>query len=213
MLPHGTNRESVTSFPAMLVILGAMALVAAGGGDYMENNVKEHHGKLASISLDGIALMEKTCNMGFGGRNSTWSNDFKEMATTRGSMALGCKGAQWTDDGELRVRGLGACEKRKGDLPAHGVRVPVTDGCDRGGLDAHGVQVPMDVADGDLRGHGVQVFMHKMEKLEVQVLDNQHKMEKLKVQVLGNRNSHNASEEIETAGSSNMLACEKCEKC
>jgi len=91
MLPHGTNRESVTSFPAMLVTLGAMALVAAGGGNYVKNDVKEHHGKLASISLDGTALMEKINYMGFGGRNSTWSSDFKEVTTTRGSMALGCK--------------------------------------------------------------------------------------------------------------------------
>jgi hypothetical protein len=75
----------------MLVTLGAMALVAAGGGNYVENDVKEHHGKLASISLDGTALVEKINYMGFGGRNSTWSNDFKEVTTTRGSMALGCK--------------------------------------------------------------------------------------------------------------------------
>ena len=88
----------------------------------------------------------------------------------------------------------------------------MADECDKDGFDAHGVQVPMDVADGDLREHGVRVFMHKMEKLKVQVLGNRNKMEKLKVQVLGNRNSYNASEEIETAGSNNTLACEKCEK-
>ena len=110
MLPCSTNRESVTSFSMRLFTLVAMALVAAGGRNYEVNDEKEHHGKLALISLDGDALQEKINYMGFEGNNSSWET------AERGSMALGCEGAQWMEAGdELRVHCREACEKRECD--------------------------------------------------------------------------------------------------
>ena len=108
MLPCSTNRESVTSFSMRLFTLVAMALVAAGGRNYEVNDEKEHDGKLALISLDGDALQEKINYMGFEGNNSSWET------AERGSMALGCEGAQWMEAGdELRVQCREACEKRE----------------------------------------------------------------------------------------------------
>ena len=117
ILPCSTNRESVTSFSMRLFTLVAMALVAAGGRNYEVNDEKEHHGKLALISLDGDALQEKINYMGFEGNNSSWET------AERGSMALGCEGAQRMEAGDgLRVQGREACEKRECDLRGREVR-------------------------------------------------------------------------------------------
>ena len=124
-LPCSTNRESVTSFPAMLLVVIAMSMVAAG----VENNKEKHHEWMEPTCLSGNTFERNYMVMGFRGNNSKWNNSFHQAEVGGTSMAsVRSSGAQQVGAvPELEVRGLEACENGLGDLQVHGVQVSVAN--------------------------------------------------------------------------------------
>jgi hypothetical protein len=124
-LPCSTNRESVTSFPAMLLVVIAMSMVAAG----VENNKEKHHEWIEPTCLSGNTFERNYMVMGFRGNNSKWNNSFHQAEVGGTSMAsVRSSGAQQVGAvPELEVRSLEACENGLGDLQVHGVQVSVAN--------------------------------------------------------------------------------------